>query len=588
MDNSTQSRRKRHSKARERANARRQRRQAMVSIRDESLSRIENIKPKRIPSPVQAGWRILRDTLWYIIHRTPALKIGAGLLAVVVVLFGMSLFFRSDIGPNIWALDVPLGGMSIEEAESALLSAWNDEFRIQVMMDGETVTAVRPSEIGLILDAYATALSAKEAGLAGFPFGHEVDLVVETSYPTAQNFMLNLADRVYVPAQEASYAWDNGQVRGILGSNSRELDVTLSVQRIFDDPMSAIRTQRVDLLTTATPPRILDPTPYLDDAQRFVEGGYTLVGYDPFRDEEQIWELQPDELVQWLQAGENRLIVKRDGMEDYIENINLRLANENVPRYLDENEIAETIEDSILADTSEAMVRIRYTQRTYTVVSGDSGFLIGYKTGLPFGRIQTANPSVDWNSLYVGQEIVLPSRDLVVPEQPVINKRIVVDLDRLWLVAYENDEMVFHWAVSSGMSQAPTSPGIYQILDKSEVAYGSSFSLCNGSGDCGQWEMDYFMSIYEVAPGLMNGFHGAVLLPNGRYLNGGSGQQRSTFGCVMSDNEQARMLYEWAEVGTVVEIVSPIFPPESQTAQEAMNFIDTLTGEQASIGHVQS
>ena len=85
-------------------------------------------------------------------------------------------------------------------------------------------------------------------------------------------------------------------------------------------------------------------------------------------------------------------------------------------------------------------------------------------------------------------------------------------------------------------------------MNHEEKAYGGSYALCDDLG-CGQWEMSWFMGIYEVTPGLVNGFHGAVLLPNGTYLNGGSVGFPSTFGCVMSPDDAARELYEWAEVG---------------------------------------
>src|SRR5690606_8951915 len=125
------------------------------------------------------------------------------------------------------------------------------------------------------------------------------------------------------------------------------------------------------------------------------------------------------------------------------------------------------------------------------------------RTGLPFNNISIANPGLDWNGIiYPGTPINLPSRDLVLPLDPVPEKRIVVDLDRYWLVAYEDGEVVYNWPISVGRNDAPTYPGIYQILEKVDVAYGSGFSLCNESSECGQWEMSYFMGIYEVSEGL--------------------------------------------------------------------------------------
>ena len=86
--------------------------------------------------------------------------------------------------------------------------------------------------------------------------------------------------------------------------------------------------------------------------------------------------------------------------------------------------------------------------------------------------------------------------------------------------------------------------------------------------------MNWFMGIYEVVPGLMNGFHGNVLLPNGALLGGGGGaQSATTFGCVMSDEDVAKFLYDWAEEGTMVEILSRDYPPRSELGQKAFDMI---------------
>jgi hypothetical protein len=61
------------------------------------------------------------------------------------------------------------------------------------------------------------------------------------------------------------------------------------------------------------------------------------------------------------------------------------------------------------------------------------------------------------------------------------------------------------------------------------------------------------------------------LLPNGRYLGGGSVGAPFTFGCVMSRDDEAKQLYDWAQTGTVVEIVSSEFAPQSQLARTAFS-----------------
>jgi lipoprotein-anchoring transpeptidase ErfK/SrfK len=175
------------------------------------------------------------------------------------------------------------------------------------------------------------------------------------------------------------------------------------------------------------------------------------------------------------------------------------------------------------------------------------------------------------DSLSIGDQISIPSRDVTMLEDPITNKRIVVDIRTQYLVAFENGQVVFQWPVSTGVRNAETFPGVFQILSHKELAYGSSNILCNrASVQCGQWEMRWFMGIYEIQEGLVNGFHGSVLLPNGGYLGDGAIGEPVTFGCVMSGEEEAQRLYEWAEVGTVVEILSDRYAPKSDLGRLAL------------------
>lgn len=279
----------------------------------------------------------------------------------------------------------------------------------------------------------------------------------------------------------------------------------------------------------------------------------------------------------WLATGTNGLTVREDVFVSYIQNINEGLVNSESPRYLDERHSIEKIREALHTNNPEILLRIRYLPQPYEIEQRDNGFLIGRKNGIPFLLISEANPAVDWNQLTIGQQIQIPSRDELIPEDPIPNKRIIVDLETQWLVAFENDEIIFSWGISSGRDTAPTYPGVFQILTHNRVAYGSSYSLCNTEGtDCGQWEMNWFMGIYEVIPGLVNGFHGAVLLPNGGYLGGGGVSTPSTFGCVMSLDANANRLFEWAEMGTMVEILSEDFEPESDLGQRALEFIESI------------
>lgn len=567
-------RKKRKSQARQRLEKRRNRREAMATLRDESMERISSAAPGRVSPMLEHIVQFLQDVTWRLFRSGQGSRLIGGLV-VVVLLFGLArLVFSPNIGPRVRSLDVALGGMSVDFAATTLEQTFREQ-EIEIRLDGSIYARVAPSEIGIRIDGPQTAQQAKEVGLQSILFGETIPPVLEVSFADAQSYLLDLTDDIYVPPYEAGYKWENEQLIGIPGTPSRELDVATTLQPLLDDPLNIVERGRFDLITVSTPPNVIDPEPYYDEALAFVTSDFTLIGYDPFTNEYQYWRTKREEMASWLVVRDDGITVRSDGLDRFVRTVNTLLNAEENARYINEDDTSRLLGEAIARGESQVYLRIRYLPFAYEVVRGDSGFLIGRKVGIPFRLINEENPNVEWNLLSPGQEIMIPSLDQVMPEDPIPNKRIVVDLDRLWLVLYEDGERIRSWRVSSGRFDAPTSPGIYQILSKDGVARGSTFDLCNSvTNQCGQWVMEDFMSIYEVAPGLMNGFHGPVTLPNGGYLEGGSSQTRTTYGCIMSDPADATFLFEWSEVGTVVEIVSSQFAPRSELARNAMEYID--------------
>lgn len=571
-------RRRNSSRARDRQMARKRRKQAVDNIATTSVSKITEVPiPKGLPSALNRIRLVLRDLVWIIFSRAPIFKIGGLMIAGFVLVFIGSYVLSGRIFPNIHALDINLADLTVEEAEATLLDEWDNNVLIDLTINGQIMLQIEPEDLGLSIDAKAIAEAAKGLGLSGVPFGATVDPVASVTYATAQAYLLDLTDQIYVPPYEAGYAWENGELIAQRGRSGKQLDISLSLERIAQDPVSIVLHRRLELMTVDLLPAVMDASPYLDEAYAFLTSGVTLRGYDPFGHTTTSWEVDPATASSWLATGTNGVGVREDAFVQYIQNINEGLVNSETPRYLDERHSLEKLEESLRLNNPDIFLRVRYLPQPYTIEQSDNGFLIGRKNGIPFQLIGDANPAVDWNQLSIGQTIQIPSRDELIPEDPIPNKRIIVDIETQWLVAFEDDEIVFSWAISSGRDTAPTYPGVFQILTHDDTAYGSSFSLCGDGGtDCGQWEMYWFMGVYEVVPGLMNGFHGAVLLPNGGYLGGGGVHTPSTFGCVMSLDENAHRLYEWAELGTMVEILSDDFAPESELGQIALDYISTV------------
>jgi lipoprotein-anchoring transpeptidase ErfK/SrfK len=70
--------------------------------------------------------------------------------------------------------------------------------------------------------------------------------------------------------------------------------------------------------------------------------------------------------------------------------------------------------------------------------------------------------------------------------------------------------------------------------------------------------MPHFMGVYRPIPGsnFTNGFHGFPTRGGSQLLWTNSLGTRVTYGCILLNNQNASLLYNWAEEGVVVEIQS--------------------------------
>jgi lipoprotein-anchoring transpeptidase ErfK/SrfK len=159
--------------------------------------------------------------------------------------------------------------------------------------------------------------------------------------------------------------------------------------------------------------------------------------------------------------------------------------------------------------------------------------------------IQQANPGVG-DFMQPGDVLVIPSPDAFVPLPVVEDKRIVVSISKQKLWAYENGAVKWEWLGSTGIASSPTSPGVYQAQSHQLGAYASIWNL----------DMPYFLGIYEPAQGsdFMNGIHSFPKRNGSQILWTGNLGAPITFGCVLVSSTDAKLLYDWAQDGVVVEI----------------------------------
>lgn len=566
-------RKRKAKRARDRNLMRQQRRLAMMEGRLDGGNNHAFFR-NRFPS-YDENKTVHRALAWLFSSRSPVAKLTTVVTISVLAFFIGSYVLSERIFPNVYAMGLPVGELTPSEAEALISQHWNANLTIDIRVDGEHVDWASPDELGLSVDASAMARGAKAAGVAGIPFGFNVDPIVSVSHSRAQTLLLDLTESIYVQQYEAGYKWSGGRLITVPGRRGRHLDIKQSLERLKETAADVVNEGRFELQTIPLSPTVLDSAPFLDEALVFLNKGIRLSGYDPFKDEIMSFSVNQQLAAEWLIAGENGLSVRADSFGAFIEEENQKLVKGG--RYIDRLLATEVLQEALTNGSPDVILRLNYLPEEYSIVRQDTGYRIGRKRGIPYELIRDANPTVNWSSLVVGQSVQVPTRDVMIPEDPVPHKRIIVDLESQWLVGFENKELIFDWGISSGREEAPTYPGIFQILTHDEKAFGGSFALCNESGtNCNQWEMAWFMGIYEVVPGLMNGFHGAVLLPNGGYLGGGGVYEPTTFGCIMSVDRWARDLYEWAEIGTMVEIISDEFAAESELAIYAKEYISTI------------
>ncbi|MBN1305774.1 MAG: L,D-transpeptidase family protein [Anaerolineales bacterium] len=137
-----------------------------------------------------------------------------------------------------------------------------------------------------------------------------------------------------------------------------------------------------------------------------------------------------------------------------------------------------------------------------------------------------------------------PDPDVYGPPEPGYtgSKYILVDISEQHLYAYEGDVLVFSFVASTGMNNA-TSTGYFSVLNKIPNAYGATWDI---------W-MPNWLGIYWSGT-LQNGIHALPIMSNGVRLWSGYLGTPISYGCVVLGVDEAQLLYDWADIGTPVEI----------------------------------
>jgi len=502
-------------------------------------------------------------------------------VGVITVTFSSgahSQYFAGRIYPGVNVYGLNLGGLAVEEA-AALISAEHPDptALLLILRDGERLWTRSWADMAIRIDPIATAQLAYQVGrngttiqqrmaqlqalVVGWPLS---PIVVLPDPAQATEALEALNDDMAIPPVNATLVIQPDNITPVPGQPGQELDIEAIVAALPHAIGVSDQGIVMELLTRPVEPAIPDPGPALAQVETLLAQSFTLVADDPLTNLSATWSVGPDVVAGWLIAkpilptespgtgdsnepGESKddaylaVTVREEVVRAYLEDLGAQLTDKVT---LDVGQTVPAIRAAVEAGQSSAVVEVNHMPYIYVVQPGDTLMSVAHAHGFPAWRLTEANPNIEPGELWPGQQIVIPSVDVLFPLPLVTERRIVVDISDQHLFAYEGDTLVYSFVASTGIDSSPTIPGVFQVLSKEEQAYASSWDL---------W-MPHFMGIYRTGPDFTNGIHALPTLSSGVRLWEGYLGRPVSYGCIVIGLNQAATLYEWAELGTLVVI----------------------------------
>ncbi len=444
--------------------------------------------------------------------------------------------------PGVSAAGVDLGGLSEAAAALKLQTQWK-----LTLNDGDHALSVDPAALGITLDANATAREAVGYGrdhgdlLRGLLGQVSVPPVVQVDLNTAAQGLESLRSQIETAPVNAGIRLVNGQIQPRAAMTGYALDVPGTIAPLQADPALALADGVLKLAMIPVQPPVTDAAALVQAAGALLTQPLQIRASDPIDGSTRLWTVPPDTWSGWLITGANGLSLDAAPVSAYLQQQQSLLPAGDT---LNLSESVSVMQTAIAARDTSPRIRIYHADRQHVVQAGESIISIAWNYGIPYPYIQAANPGVD--ALSIGQTIIVPSPDTLLPLPVVWDKRIVVNMSQQRVRVYENGALKWDWVASTGIQSSPTWPGVYQIISHEPNAYAANWNL---------W-MPNFMGVYHPIPGtdFTNGFHGFPTRGSSQLLWTNDLGTRVTYGCILLSNQNAQALYQWAQEGVVVEI----------------------------------
>ena len=272
----------------------------------------------------------------------------AGLALFVVVLAvlcgGYQLWYAGRIYPGVSAAGVDLGGLNPQQAAQRLSQEWTYPNQGRVALTyNDRVWVLSPAQLGLGLDAQATAQQAFDAGRGGDLFsrlseqllarqsGVTIQPVLVFDQHSAYEQLSHIAAQIDEPAQAASVALNGTQVTTQPSKTGRALDMAATAQAVSKQ-LSTLRDGAVPLIVRELQPQVSDVSGLAQQAQNLLSAPLTLTISPDQSAQVGPWEIKPEALASLISfqqdgnAASPRLALNVDPLRNYLINLSTQVA----------------------------------------------------------------------------------------------------------------------------------------------------------------------------------------------------------------------------------------------------------------------
>ena len=489
-----------------------------------------------------------------------ATLVVSGVLALAILFAAAAsyyLYFQATgrIVPGAHVGQTHIGGMTVTEAAIELQKVWNLESRILVT-NGIQSFELAPADLGLSIDPLRTAQMAHQTGHGGLILEEFVQLyqgvledwkvvpITQLDPEVARAQLQSLQPLMSLSAKDATILVVGDQLSAAPGEIGYTINMEETLDNLAKDPGAVLAGGALQVIVKPVLPEVMDAGAALAEAQQLLDTPITIQAYDPIMDKYFTWQAPRQVVASWLVVKAEKdgpqVSFSPDGIAAYLETINQEFGDE---RYLEKQDNSFHLATN-LPQGNSPLLFVKRAPTTYVVQPNDTLLKIGWKLRMPYWMILEANPGLDPDSLWVGAQLVVPSKDKLLPLPIIPDKRIILSIGKQHMWIYKDGSVIRDFVISTGIDRSPTQPGVFQVQTHDPNAYASVWDLY----------MPNFMGIYESWPGFMNGIHGLPTLSNGRRLWANILGSPASYGCIILDLPPSEWLYNWAENGVVVEI----------------------------------